>query len=270
MPYSGEVETPAASKYAFQLEGQAITYQDIVMSNLVVTPYEGYDVLEASEDATGIKVELGVDATGNILEGSKVYWNNTTLAILSSEVFTKTYSEELATDVYSGKLVVDFNGGSMGLNLTMYGSAAGSVIDVVITNASITADFYNDGFGGTYEVYDVTAQWEGGKLEITGLEKEFEGFLLISYETENDFFSWMSMNGKVTTVDNVMTISGLFDDYSTGNKYNVSISGQLPTGEGTGLDNIKTNVKAEKMIKNAQLIIKKNGVEYNVQGAILK
>ena len=38
----------------------------------------------------------------------------------------------------------------------------------------------------------------------------------------------------------------------------------------TGVDNITTTVAPAKVIKNGQLIIIKNGVEYNVQGAILK
>lgn len=38
----------------------------------------------------------------------------------------------------------------------------------------------------------------------------------------------------------------------------------------TGVDNIQVENVAVKMIKNGQLIIIKNGVEYNVQGAILK
>ena len=41
-------------------------------------------------------------------------------------------------------------------------------------------------------------------------------------------------------------------------------------GPGTALDNIAVEAKAIKMIKNGQLIIIKNGVQYNVQGAVVK
>ena len=37
----------------------------------------------------------------------------------------------------------------------------------------------------------------------------------------------------------------------------------------TGVDNINTNVAPRKVIRDGQLIIIKNGVEYNVQGAQL-
>ena len=41
-------------------------------------------------------------------------------------------------------------------------------------------------------------------------------------------------------------------------------------GPGTALDNIAVEAKAIKMIKNGQLIIIKNGVQYNAQGAVVK
>ena len=41
-------------------------------------------------------------------------------------------------------------------------------------------------------------------------------------------------------------------------------------GPGTALDNIAVEGKAIKVIKNGQLIIIKNGVQYNVQGQVIK
>ncbi|MBO5012479.1 MAG: hypothetical protein J6C57_00390 [Paludibacteraceae bacterium] len=41
-------------------------------------------------------------------------------------------------------------------------------------------------------------------------------------------------------------------------------------GVGTGLDNVGAEMKAVKMIKNSQLIINRDGKEYNAQGAVLK
>ncbi len=41
-------------------------------------------------------------------------------------------------------------------------------------------------------------------------------------------------------------------------------------GPGTALDNVAVEAKAIKMIKNGQLIIIKNGVQYNVQGQVIK
>ena len=263
MPYSGEVETPAAAKYAFQLEGEAVEYTEIVMSNLVVTPYGEYDVLEASDAMTGIAVMLGVDADGKLVEGSEVTWNGTSMTIVSSDVFTKTYSEDLATDVYNGKLVIEFYGKEMGLDLYMYGTGAASSVDVVISDANITVDEWGS--------YLVSAPWEDGILTIEVSDTEYEGFMLIEYTiTEDDWYRWMAYTATVTTVDNVMTIEGEFTDNYTGTTYNVTISGNLPNGTGTGLEDATVTIKAVKKIQNGQLIIEKDGVQYNAQGQVIK
>ena len=262
MPYSGTVETPAASKYAFQLEGEAVEYTEIVMSNLVVTPYGAFDLLEASDAMTGIAVMLGVDADGKLVEGSEVTWNGTSMTIVSSDVFTKTYSEDLATDVYNGKLVIEFYGEEMGLDLYMYGTGAASSVDVVITDANITVDEWGS--------YLVSAPWEDGILTIEVSDTEYEGFMMIEYTiTEDDWYIWMAYTATVTTVDNVMTIEGEFTDNYTGTTYNVTISGNLPNGTGTGLEDATVTIKAVKKIQNGQLIIEKDGVQYNANGAQL-
>ena len=264
LPYAGKVETPAAAKYAFQLEGEAVEYTKIEMSNLVVTPYGEYDVLEASNAMTGIAVMLGVDADGKLLvEGSEVTWNGTSMTIVSSDVFTKTYSEDLATDVYNGKLVIEFYGKEMGLDLYMYGTGAASSVDVVISDANITVDEWGS--------YLVSAPWEDGILTIEVSDTEYEGFMLIEYTiTEDDWYRWMAYTATVTTVDNVMTIEGEFTDNYTGTTYNVTISGNLPNGTGTGLEDATVTIKAVKKIQNGQLIIIKNGVQYNALGQVIK
>ena len=263
LPYSGEVETPAAAKYAFQLEGEAVEYTKIEMSNLVVTPYGEYDLLEASDAMTGIAVMLGVDADGKLVEGSEVTWNGTSMTILSSGVFTKAYNDELATDVYNGKLVIEFYGEEMGLDLYMYGTGAASSVDVVITDANITVDEWGS--------YLVSAPWEDGILTIEVSDTEYEGFMMLEYTiTEDDWYIWMAYTATVTTVDNVMTIEGEFTDNYTGTTYNVTISGNLPNGTGTGLEDATVTIKAVKKIQNGQLIIEKDGVQYNVNGAIVK
>lgn len=261
-----------ATVYSFELKVSEddVAYTTVEISNLVVTPYGAYDLLEGEDSYTGISVVLGVDAEGNVIEGSEVSWYNSSLPIISSTTITKFYSEELATDVYTGKVIVEFYGEPMGLDLTMYnGGVSNEVIDVIVTDAQFTVDTYPDGMGGTYQVVDMVAQWGDGELSVMGLDLEFEGFMMISYETEDDFFSWMSYSATVTTENNVVTIAGEFDCMYTGNTYNVNISGQLP-GDGTGLENIQVEAKPVKMIKNGQLIIEKNGVQYNVNGAVVK
>jgi hypothetical protein len=207
-------------------------------------------------------IAVGVDADGKLVEGSEVTWNGTSMTILSSGVFTKAYNDELATDVYNGKLVIEFYGEEMGLDLYMYGTGAASSVDVVITDANITVDEWGS--------YLVSAPWEDGILTIEVSDTEYEGFMMIEYTiTEDDWYIWMAYTATVTTVDNVMTIEGEFTDNYTGTTYNVTISGNLPNGTGTGLEDATVTIKAVKKIQNGQLIIEKDGVQYNANGAQL-
>ena len=76
----------------------------------------------------------------------------------------------------------------------------------------------------------------------------------------------------ITTVDDVVTAKGIVANPYTGVAFDVTVSGKLPQdpGPGTGIEDVELEVKAVKVIKNGQLIIKKGDVQYNVQGAIVK
>ena len=213
---------------------------DVTMTNLEVTEMGDVLVLTASDDAnTGLNVMLAVDSEGKLTSDSYLAivqgWMETELPVVEGTI-TKTYSEELATDVYSGLVVVEYMEGKLGLNLTMY-SVPVEVIDVVIEDATITVEELPDGLGGTYELVNISAQWGESTLLLEGLEKQFEGFIQITeaflVDGVEDWYIWMCMNGTVTTVDNVITVTGEFKNNFTGSIYNVTISGALPVVEPT-------------------------------------
>ena len=70
----------------------------------------------------------------------------------------------------------------------------------------------------------------------------------------------------VTTVDNVVTATGIVENPGAGIAIDITISGTIVT---TGLENATVTVKPVKVLKNGQLIIEKDGVQYNAQGAQL-
>jgi hypothetical protein len=198
-------------------------------------------------------------------------WSEVELPIVEGAI-TKTYNEELATDVYTGLVVVEYGEGLLGLNLTMYAKPVVAT-DVVVTDATITVETKDDGMGGTYELITISANWNESVLVIEGVEKEFEGFVQIKQvidEATDDWYIWMCMNGVIATVDNVLTVTGEFKNNWTGDVYNVTISGTLPGGTTTALDNIDATVAPVKAIVNGQLVITKDGVQYNAAGAIIK
>ena len=71
----------------------------------------------------------------------------------------------------------------------------------------------------------------------------------------------------VTTVDNVITATGIVQNPMAGVAIDITISGTITP---TGVENATVTVKPVKMIQNGQLIIEKDGVQYNAQGATLK
>ena len=245
------------------------------MTNLEVQEMGELVVLTASDELnTGLNVTLAINKDGSINEMSYASiisgWMETELPILEGTI-TKTYSEELATDVYSGLVVVEYSGAKLGLNLTMYATPA---IDVVIENATITVEEKSDGVGGTYELINVSAPWGESTLVIEGIEKNHKGFVQIKeifiVDGEEDWYIWMCQDAVVATVDDVLTVTGKFKNNFIGATYNVTISGTLPHGPGTALENATVTIKTVKMIKNNQLIIRKGDVEYNANGQLIK
>lgn len=65
----------------------------------------------------------------------------------------------------------------------------------------------------------------------------------------------------------VIIIKALYTEYNNNPQVKNAI---LVRKKGQGLDNTDAEVKVEKFFRNGQLIIRKNGVEYNAQGAIVR
>ena len=253
---------------------EPIEYVDITMTNMVATDMGTYTLVEASDDMTAIGVTLGIDAEGKLVEGSTVDWYGTEMPIISSEVFTKTYSEELASDVYTGKLVIDFMGDLMGLNLTMY-TIPVETIEVTIENAEVVVDLdwseLSYAANWTYEevTYPVSVLLYGYDEE----ETEFEGMQIAELQIggDGDDDPWLDYAVAeavtVTKAGNVITLKGEFSSYATGNIYALTISGEEVK---SAVDNIQLHVESVKLIRNHQLIIRKDGREYNAQGATIQ
>ena len=240
------------------------------MTNLEVAEMEGYLVLTASDELnTGLNIMLALNEDGSVSEMSYASiisgWMETELPIVEGTI-TKTYSEELATDVYSGLVVVENMGGYLGLQLTMYAVPAAPAVDVVATDANI----YYDEYGSLC----LSANWNGETLNISGIEvSEEPSFMMIEEifgEGEEDWYIWMSYDATATVEGNVLTIAGEFVNSWTGDTYNVTITGTMPQGTATDVDNLNSSVAPVKILKNGQVIIIKNGVQYSVQGQVIK
>jgi hypothetical protein len=63
-----------------------------------------------------------------------------------------------------------------------------------------------------------------------------------------------------------MTITGVYTSYGTGAVYNVTVKTNVVS---TAVENISVKTKATKIMRNGQLVICKDGVEYHVAGGSL-
>ena len=258
-----------AQVYTFTQKEPEISYETFVLSNLIIEDNESYWLLNASDNMMGLSVMLGVNAEdASIMEGSTILFGETELPILSSEPLAWGYNEELAVDTYTARVVVDFMGGKMGLELVMY-ATLGEPIDLIATDAICVYDENS-------QILHVNAIWEEKniQLEIAGVEyvseKTYgESWLTIAVGEEDEYF----VVGEPTVVidGNTFVLTGKFINYEGKHPdHNVTISGTLPGNLTTALDNIDATIAPVKAIVNGQLVITKDGVQYNAAGAIIK
>ena len=101
------------------------------------------------------------------------------------------------------------------------------------------------------------------------LGEEVEGMYMLteaSTLTVDDKAATFAEGIAMVSIEYQMAVAAMIMEYND-ELYYVEVMMVAPE---TGVDNIQVENVAVKMIKNGQLIIIKNGVEYNVQGAILK
>ena len=170
------------------------------------------------------------------------------------------------------------------LNMTYTPTEA---IVVVIEDATVAVNESEPFPGATMKEYSLTmtANWTYAEDGVTypvlvevpvydpNATEPLERLCTVTIGGNGDTDPWLGFGEgtlTITTVDGVVTAKGIVVNPYTKVAFDVTVSGKLPQGPGTGLDNVQVEVKTVKMIKNGQLIIIKNGVEYNVQGAILK
>jgi hypothetical protein len=155
---------------------------------------------------------------------------------------------------------------------------------VVVENATVTLSEYE--VSETESAYELVmiANWT---YEKAGLTYEVE-CLLPTFDPTNESGNYAAnfyvrgagaasgmaegANVLVTVENQTLKLTGEISAYN-GNVYNVTISGTLPADEPevpTALDNVDTTVAPAKAIVNGQLVIIKNGVQYNAQGAVVK
>ena len=199
-------------------------------------------------------------------EVANVYYGDETVEYYDMYgTVTVEYADWAGTDV----LYADLTSGDGTLKVwaTLYNEepVAAAEYDVVITNATVTENTF-----GYY--IDMTGEWDGHTIKVEVCDELTADNILANFFIDGGIVSGGNQaEGTVeaTVSGGIVTITGTFECMGTG-VYHVTISGTLPDNLTTAVDNLNATVALVKMIKNGQLVIIKNGVQFNAQGAVVK
>ena len=229
----------------------------------------------------GPSAEFGVDVflalTEQNQDGTWALSDESSVAIQGVDAtFIDGYAYDIDVNAPAVKVVlhVEFVGSNYELQIDM----TSKPVVIEIADAIVSKEEYPDGMGGTYTNWTMDGQWSDGETTYPVLVDmpafdptivEADMMVTIQIGSWLDVF-YGAAEGLVhaTVAANVVTLTGTLTSYTAGT-WNINISGTLPAVP-SALDNLNTTVAPVKMIENGQLIIVKDGVQYNAQGAILK
>ena len=232
MPYAGQVVTPAAAKYAFELE--SLEVMELTMTNLSVDNYGSATGLWASDMDNGIEVMLFLDAEGNLMEESSIMVGWMDYPVTGTvEV---SYSEELATDVYYAELYTTVGETNYKLLITMYYVPAEATV-LVVENATIDDQTETSGFmymNGEAEidgvVYPVSAEVPGFDATVAEAVYDYVSVTVGGWGDEDPWLGFVQGSATVTVVDDVVTLTGVMSSWD-GLTLDITITGNLETVE---------------------------------------
>ena len=256
-------------------------YEDEI-SNLVID-LDNLVLIGGPSSAFQVDVYLGLgeynrnDDTYQLLPESSI-------AVMGSDAtFIEGYAYEVDAFTPSAKAVVrcEWNGMKLEFHLTMTAEPM-EATKVVVENAVVEIEKYLL-WGDMYDyALKMTGEWvnpEDGLTYPVLVEvpvyypeatepSEIMSTVTVGGWGDND--PWLGFGEgtlTVTTVDGVVTATGIVQNPMAGVAIDITISGKIVE---TALENLQVTVKPVKAIKNGQLIITKDGKEYNAQGATVK
>ena len=256
-------------------------YEDEI-TNLVID-LDNLVLIGGPSSAFQVDVYLGLgeynrnDDTYQLLPESSI-------AVMGSDAtFIEGYAYEVDAFTPSAKAVVrcEWNGMKLEFHLTM-SAAPLEATKVVVENATVEIEKYLL-WGDMYDyALKMTGNWinpEDGLTYPVLVEvpvyypeatepSEIMSTVTVGGWGDND--PWLGFGEgtlTVTTVDGVVTATGIVQNPMAGVAIDITISGKIVE---TALENLQVTVKPVKVIKNGQLIITKGDVEYNAQGATVK
>ena len=264
-----KIESPEYMELDDQITNLTFDLDNMVMSG---GPSENYEI--------EVDLVLGEDN----FDGSFTLSSASSVVIKGMKTeFVEGYVYDIDRNAPSATAVVKVNWDEMYYEFTLTMSAApAEATKVVVKNATVEIEKHLL-FGDTYDyALKMSGEWvneEDGLTYPVLVEvpvyypeatepSEIMSTVTVGDGGDND--PWLGFGEgtlTVTTVDNVVTATGIVQNPSAGIAIDITISGSLAT---TGIENTTVTIKPVKMIQNGQLVIEKDGVQYNAQGATLK
>ena len=225
----------------------------------------------------------------NMSEDSYQLTSESSIAVMGSDAtFIEGYAYEVDAFTPSAKAVVrcEWNGMLLEFHLTMTAAPLEATV-VVVENALVEIEEYllwgdmydyalkmsgewvNPADGLTYPVLVEVPVYYPEATEPS----EIMSTVTVGGWDDNDPWLGFGEGTLTVTTENIsdsqklITATGIVQNPMAGVAIDITISGKLIP---SALDNVQVQVKTVKMIKNNQLIIVKDGVEYNAQGAVIK
>ncbi len=283
MPYSGQVVTPAASVYAFQLEDTGSDYEmyEDVITNLVID-YDNMLLIGGPSEAFQVEVVLGLGDYDRNTDAFQLL-PASTISVRGSEAqfIDGVASVDGIAQTATAIVHCTWNGMALEFHLTMSATPMEATI-VVVENAAIEIEKFII-FGDTYDYsLKMTGVWTNEGIDYPVLvevpvyypeaTEPYEIYSTVTVGGWGDEDPWLGFGEGYLTITpegEKITATGVVENPMAGVAIDITISGNI-NNPGLALDNATVVIKSIKKIQNGQLIIEKDGVQYNAQGAILK
>ncbi len=269
------LEATLAKGADYQVYEDEITNMAFDLDNLIITG--------GPSTAFQVQVVLAL-GDSNPLTGEWQVKSESSVSIMGIDAtFVEGTVFEVDAFAPSAKAIVrcEWNGQNIELHLTMSAAPMEATV-VIVENAVVEVEKFII-FGDDYDYsLKMTGVWHN---EEDGLDypvlvevpvyypeatepSEITSTVTVGgWEDDDPWLGFGEGTLTVTTVDGVVTATGIVQNPQAGVAIDITISGKLET---TALENLQVTVKPVKMIQNGQLIIKKGDVQYNANGAVVK
>ena len=258
----------AEPEIAYEPIALSVTDLEIEMDEQVIL--KGTAMMQSPKDITISLVvdasEANEDGTFNLTDESEITFMGTPMTFISGVAMI-----DLESNMARAIVRVEFE--EMYFEFTFDMTAPIPATVVVVENAIISNNagffFMNGTWNDEETTYPVQVEIQG--FDETKAEAEYMATVTVG-DIVDENGPWLgSAEGEIvaTIVDGVVTVTGVLENPYTQVVLDVTISGKLP-GPTVGLENLDTTVAPAKAIVNGQLVIIKNGVQYNATGAVVK